>query len=448
MSKLNAFLASVPANGSGDLLSPLGKSAPAVAFPELALASASPLDVVQPSTPQPPQRRNRRKKPLDAALSSNQEELQPEAGTAAVTPMKPKQPAPKRTTSSGEPMDANGSEAGPMRRLSAQGSHHRRVSTDTTMFSRYLRQHAHRKVTAETVEYFGTVPIITATSGASEQPKGDNNNNKELQERLVVNPADILAALQTEGEDVPRLSVANALEIVRRATNAMALEPNVLALRAPTTLVGDLHGQFQDLLEIFRVHGLPSPSNPFLFLGDYVDRGIASCEILLLLLAFKAALPDSVHLLRGNHECRSLSTFYGFRAECLRKYGRVVYNRVVKCFESMPLAARLETSHGCFLAVHGGLSPEIRCVEDINAAVNRFMEPEPTGALCDLLWSDPAKDSADQSEEWAPNSVRGCSFTFNERACREFLKRNDLLAIIRAHEVRWWHVMCVRESCE
>ncbi|RLN87754.1 hypothetical protein BBJ28_00027071, partial [Nothophytophthora sp. Chile5] len=317
----------------------------------------------------------------------------------------------------------------------SQGSHHRRVSTDTTLFNRYLRQQADRDIGQDTVQHFALVPVLTASAAlaAALEREMDNNADDEhaaLSVEHVTDPEELLALFRLGGT----IPVASALEIVRLATNLMALEQNVLSIRAPYTLVGDLHGQFQDLLELFRVHGAPAVDNPFLFLGDYVDRGVSSCEIILLLLAFKVAYPESVHLLRGNHECRSLSTFYGFRAECLRKYGPVVYNRVVKCFESMPLAARLETAHGTFLAVHGGLSPDIAYVEDINGQVNRFMEPEPTGALCDLLWSDPAKGET-QEQEWAPNSMRGCSFTFNEHACRAFLIRNNLLSIIRAHEL-------------
>ncbi|OWZ05006.1 Calcineurin-like phosphoesterase, partial [Phytophthora megakarya] len=338
-------------------------------------------------------------------------------------------------TGSGSELDAK-SEAGPMRMASVQGSHHRRVSTDTTLFNRYLRQQADRDIGKETVLHFANVPIVTATTAATDilesEMSVDNNADEEHANTIshVIDPEEILALFRL-GSTIP---VASALEIVRRATNLMTLEQNVISIRAPYTLVGDLHGQFQDLLELFRVHGSPAVDNPFLFLGDYVDRGISSCEIILLLLAFKVAFPESVHLLRGNHECRSLSTFYGFRAECLKKYGPVIYNRMIKCFESMPLAARLETVHGTFLAVHGGLSPDIHFVEDINGHVNRFMEPEPNGALCDLLWSDPAKGEA-QEQEWAPNGMRGCSFTFNEYACREFLKRNNLLAIVRAHEL-------------
>ena len=198
-------------------------------------------------------------------------------------------------------------------------------------------------------------------------------------------------------------------------------------------VVGDLHGQFFDLLHLLHVHGDPSPTNQYLFLGDYVDRGPSSCEIMLLLLAYKIKFPKFVHLLRGNHECRSVSTHYGFRDECLRKYGLLVYNRMVACFESMPLAATIETSYGTLLALHGGLSPDIDTVDEIND-LDRFVEPKPSGPLCDILWSDPSKD-AEQHDDWAPNPIRGCSYMFSEHLVRSFLQRNNLLSIIRAHEV-------------
>ncbi|EEY65132.1 calcineurin-like phosphoesterase [Phytophthora infestans T30-4] len=454
-SKLNAFLAAVPANAN--VPSP-PKTAPAVmAFPQLEFKEAPEnVGAFAPTTPQPPvvRRRQRKNNPsLKLELDSNQEHDRPEddrdmsrpsplksfmAAQAAAVKLKAQTekhdiPTPDLArTSSGSELDAK-SEAGPMRMASVQGSHHRRVSTDTTLFNRYLRQQADLDISHDTVQYFANVPVITATAAAVDALECEmsvDNNADEEHAIIVQEPEEILAVFRLGGT----IPVSSALEIVRRATNLMALEQNVISIRAPYTLVGDLHGQFQDLLELFRVHGSPAVDNPFLFLGDYVDRGVSSCEIILLLLAFKVAFPDSVHLLRGNHECRSLSTFYGFRAECLKKYGPVLYNRMIKCFESMPLAARLETAHGTFLAVHGGLSPDIQFVGDINGQVNRFMEPEPNGALCDLLWSDPAKGEA-QEQEWAPNGMRGCSFTFNERACREFLKRNNLLAIVRAHEL-------------
>uniref|UniRef100_M4BB21 Serine/threonine-protein phosphatase n=1 Tax=Hyaloperonospora arabidopsidis (strain Emoy2) TaxID=559515 RepID=M4BB21_HYAAE len=447
-SKLNAFLAAVPANAS------VSKSSP----PALSVPQSEPQATPEPieSSLKIPQTHHcfsslqRLQQDLSLSNSSDKAQDQPEddrviarpsllksfmatqAAAAKLKAYKDEMAPNLMHSSSCTELDAK-SEAGPMRLTTVQGPHYRRVSTDTTLFNRYLRQQADRDIGQETVQHFTNVPIVTATAvredNVESETSEDCSDDTEHVEQ-VLDPQEILARFRV-GETIP---VSSALEIIRRATSLMSLEQNVISIRAPYTLVGDLHGQFQDMLELFRVHGFPAVDNPFLFLGDYVDRGVSSCEIILLLLAFKVDVPESVHLLRGNHECRSLSTFYGFRAECLQKYGPAVYNRMIKCFESMPLAARLETVHGTFLAVHGGLSPDITFVEDINAQVNRFMEPEPKGVLCDLLWSDPARGEA-QEYEWAPNSIRGCSFTFNEHACHEFLKRNNLLAIIRAHEL-------------
>ncbi|CEG41820.1 protein phosphatase [Plasmopara halstedii] len=464
-SKLDAFLAVVPANSSAP--SP-PKSAPAsLALPQFEIKVAPEnIGILAPTTPKSPLKHQRCSTfqqnsnfGLDLApdnSSSNRMQVKSEddrgltqpsplksfmAAQAAAAKFKSYQekqclslPALVRI-GSGTELDAK-SEAEPMRMASIQGSHHRRVSTDRTSFNRYLRQQEDVDIGQEAIEHFANVPVITATLAVSDELESelgtDDNVNKELTNAGIPElTLDEITALFRLGGTI---SVSCALEIVRKATNLMSLEQNVIAIRAPYTLVGDLHGQYQDLMQLFHVHGCPAVDNPFLFLGDYVDRGISSCEIILLLLAYKVAYPESVHLLRGNHECRSLSTFYGFRAECLKKYGPVVYNRMIKCFESMPLAARLETSHGTFLAVHGGLSPDISFVDDINDQVNRFMEPEPYGALCDLLWSDPARCKA-QEQEWVPNGTRGCSYTFNEQVCCDFLKRNNLLAIIRAHEL-------------
>lgn len=462
-SKLNAFLAAVPANPRVPVAAENGSLRATASLPALVLKDPAPGFSPQPATPQPQMNTRRRRNSsrpeptsvlsddtlkisvikTTATLASNQEDEETGGVATPLTPP-PKPRALSRHKEEDdednaedqeadrkrkESTDVNANESGALRRMSSHCTHHRRVSTDTAMFNRYLRLQAHRDIDHEVVQHFETVPIAT-TAHRQEQVYPLEEDNNELH-RNVIDPIEILAILR-RGETLP---VALAIDILTQATNLMNLDPNVISITAPYTLVGDLHGQFQDLLEIFDVHGLPSNTNPFLFLGDYVDRGISSCEILLLLLACKVSFPGSVHLLRGNHECRSLSTFYGFRAECLRKYGTLVYNRTIKCFESLPLAARLETSYGVFLAVHGGLSPEINYLDDINDRVHRFVEPEPNGALCDLLWSDPAKESAQQEDDWAHNNMRGCSYTFSESVCREFLQRNKLLAIIRAHEV-------------
>ncbi|KAH7474923.1 Serine/threonine-protein phosphatase 2B catalytic subunit A1 [Phytophthora ramorum] len=289
-SKLNAFLAAVPANAS--VPSP-PKSAPAaLAFPQLELKAApDSVGFYAPATPQPPMARRRRssslrkcnpnlKLALDAS-SSNQELDGPEEDRDVTRPsplksfMAAQATAAKMTethaldltrTGSGADLDAK-SEAGPMRMASMQGSHHRRVSTDTTLFNRYLRQQADRDIGQDTVQHFGNVPVITATAAGADALESemiiDNNADEEHARTVmhVLDPEEILALFRL-GSTIP---VSSALEIVRRATNLMSLEQN--------------------------------------------------------------------------------------------------------------------------------------------------------------------------EQEWVPNSMRGCSFTFNERACREFLKRNNLLAIVRAHEL-------------
>ena len=95
-------------------------------------------------------------------------------------------------------------------------------------------------------------------------------------------------------------------------------ESNVQEVRSPVIICGDIHAQFHDLMEIFRIGG-PSPDTNYLFMGDYVDRGARSCEVLFYLLALKVRYPRKVHLLRGNHESRNCTGHFGFRDACSRR---------------------------------------------------------------------------------------------------------------------------------
>ena len=139
-------------------------------------------------------------------------------------------------------------------------------------------------------------------------------------------------------------------------------EPNVVTVGIPVTLVGDIHGQFFDLLELFNVAGLP-PATSFLFLGDYVDRGYFSLECITLLMCYKIRHPERVHMIRGNHEARQITQVYGFYDECLRKYGNAqVWLKFMEVFDALPLAA--VTTNGIFCP-HAGLSPSLDAIDEI-----------------------------------------------------------------------------------
>ena len=103
-------------------------------------------------------------------------------------------------------------------------------------------------------------------------------------------------------------------------------------------MVGDIHGQYYDLVHLIEKAGNPSPLN-YVFLGDYVDRGIYSIECLLLLLAMKMQYPQNIYLLRGNHESRTMTEYFTFREEVLEKYDNEVYDAILQMFDTMPLVA-------------------------------------------------------------------------------------------------------------
>ncbi|SCV04840.1 LANO_0G12860g1_1 [Lachancea nothofagi CBS 11611] len=233
-----------------------------------------------------------------------------------------------------------------------------------------------------------------------------------------------------------RLSEFQVLRILQMSAECLSKEPNLLHVPAPVTVCGDIHGQYYDLLKLFEVGGDPE-STPYLFLGDYVDRGSFSIECLLYLYSLKLNFGDHFWLLRGNHECKHLTSYFTFKSECLHKYTLEIYDSCCSSFNALPIAAVM---NGQYFCVHGGISPELKTLDDINK-MNRFREIPSRGLMCDLMWADPTETYDEDADDpsvgtFAPNTVRGCSFAFTYHAACDFLQRTGLLSIIRAHEAQ------------
>ena len=225
-----------------------------------------------------------------------------------------------------------------------------------------------------------------------------------------------------EGKILPEKVLRRCCEKVKEL---LIEESNVQPVSAPVTLCGDIHGQFYDLLELFRIGG-EIPDTNYIFMGDFVDRGYNSVETFELLMCYKIKYPSHVTLLRGNHESRQITVVYGFLDEIVRKYGNSnPWSYCIEVFDLLPIGAVID---GEVLCLHGGLSPEIRTIDQIRT-IERNVEIPHDGPFCDLMWSDP-----DNIETWVLSN-RGAGWLFGSKVTKEFNHINNLQLIARAHQL-------------
>lgn len=235
-----------------------------------------------------------------------------------------------------------------------------------------------------------------------------------------------------------KLKQTQVLKLIKMATKIFENEQNLLHVSSPVTVCGDIHGQLYDLCKLFEIGGDPDKTS-YLFLGDYVDRGSYSLEVLLLLYAMKINHPRTFTMLRGNHESKQMTQHFTFKSECLVKYSLEVYHASLRSFCALPIAAIMNKQ---FFCVHGGISKDIKYIADINE-INRFQADFPSkGAYCDLMWSDPSNEfdeeeyTANKTLHFIQNYERGCSYMYSYSAVCDFLERNSLLSVIRAHQAQ------------
>eukprot|EP00971_Amphidinium_carterae_P247624 4917355-Amphidinium_carterae.1 len=212
----------------------------------------------------------------------------------------------------------------------------------------------------------------------------------------------------------------------------MKVEGSTLAnIRVPDdgeiTVCGDVHGQYYDLLNIWSMNGVPSEKNPYIFNGDFVDRGSFSVEVILMLFAWKLTYPQHLHLARGNHETKNMNKLYGFMGECTKKYDEDLYHLMCEAFCLLPLCHVINSQIFC---VHGGLFSSDNVSLDSIAKVDRVREPPDEGLMTEMLWSDP------QPAMGRAASKRGVGVAFGQDVTENFLQTNGLKMVIRSHEMK------------
>jgi serine/threonine-protein phosphatase PP1 catalytic subunit len=204
--------------------------------------------------------------------------------------------------------------------------------------------------------------------------------------------------------------LAKLSELLPAMENILVLEKPVIRLQLPCMVVGDLHGNkkaFDLIIHMWRSFSCPQ----LLFLGDYVDRGNASVDVLVSLFVMKNQDFKNIILLRGNHESPEMNRKYGFFDEIGRN--EELLADVKSVFEKMPVAAILP---GGVFCVHAGI-PGVCNIEDISKENSR-----------EFLWNDPWE------QEGIGPSTRGIGIhLFGRDVLEAFLEKNGLKMMIRAH---------------
>ncbi|RZC40793.1 uncharacterized protein BDFB_004392 [Asbolus verrucosus] len=255
----------------------------------------------------------------------------------------------------------------------------------------------------------------------------------------------------TWGKLDPAIVARNLVSVCNDVREIFIKEPRMLDITSPAYIMGDLHGNFTDLIYFEKIlwHVGPGlcPCN-LLFLGDYVDRGLFSVEVISYLFSYKLQSPNKLKMLRGNHEIKRVQQQWTFEKECKLKFGDrlggTVFNAINDAFDTMPLAAVID---GRVFCCHGGIPPPWLCpvataINDIPPILN---DPQDQSSLAwELMWNDPirAKTINEKiamellaNEGFAVNSRRGTAHIFSVEALEKFLNANGFTHLVRAHEV-------------
>ncbi|KAJ3437665.1 serine/threonine-protein phosphatase pp2a-like ppg1 [Anaeramoeba flamelloides] len=226
-------------------------------------------------------------------------------------------------------------------------------------------------------------------------------------------------------------NINNAQLICKRVKKLFSQEPNIVFVRTPTNVIGDSHGQFFDLLQVFKeeagINIKKCKNESFIFLGDYVDRGKWSLQLILFLFLLKILYPTNVTLIRGNHECRETTSLYRFSKDCKKFYPNTnAWEMFLDVFNTLPIACVIDSKYFC---VHGGISQGLNTIQSIRE-LDRFKDIPKNGKFSELFWNDPNSEI----DYFSNLSPRGSGMHYGKKAVKEFLTNNRIESIFRSHQ--------------
>ncbi|TMW58511.1 hypothetical protein Poli38472_010070 [Pythium oligandrum] len=266
--------------------------------------------------------------------------------------------------------------------------------------------------------------------------------SSELGEVITLEAVKELIESCKNGLKIPRQEIIRVVNQAMRIFKQESTLVNVtIAPANHITVIGDLHGQLDDLLIIFRENGFPSEKNPYVFNGDFVDRGDRGVEIAVIIYLFKILYPKHVFVNRGNHEESSITQVFGFMKEVETKYDTFIYDLFCESFKWLPMATLLDQR---VLVLHGGvprenvLLREFALLDRSEYDLTRWRDrprhkeqKEPhrlMQMMRDLLWSDPKS-----AKGWEENK-RGAGILYGPDVVQKFMSKNRLALIVRSHE--------------
>ena len=303
------------------------------------------------------------------------------------------------------------------------------------------------------------IDMITNYWNALAASQTNNQTVGSLPARMLVGATNAVPLGKTSWERIDRQLLAEDIRrVCSQAEVVFKRESRVVGVTSPCFVLGDIHGNLNDLRTYERILWPNAPTcvaGSYLFLGDYVDRGDYGLESICYLLSMKVLAPRTFFLLRGNHEVRSIQQAFTFFREVCEKFrnqqlGISVWEILNKTFDLMPVAATIDDQIFCS---HGGIPTSALRIDELYNIPTPMPDPEnQSPAAWEILWNDPVstteyseyadllrkqpggQQAVANMQGYLPNTKRGTAFFFSEEAVKRFLHLNNMSHIIRAHE--------------